>query len=136
MLKSNRSPPRIRFIEIGKISIRDHDLVDLEWINAFHRVLPSTVRYGNFIVSFLPREYSGYPEGRTLDIVVIHQPPEEQRLPLQAGFPSQNTCYRQIHPLIARQHKIFELNGKTDRVKVDPLNADGIPFQTVVYLAL
>src|SRR5262249_36926652 len=136
MLKSNRSPSRIRFIEIGEISICDHDLVDLEWINAFHRILPSTVRYGNFIVSFLPRKHSGYPEGRMLDIVVIHQPPEEQRLPLQACSPSRNTDHGQIHLLIARQHKIFELNGKTDRVKADAFDADGVPFQTVVYLAL
>src|SRR5262245_66552276 len=135
MLKSKRSL-RIRFVEIGEISIRDHDLVDLEWINAFHCILPSTVRYGNFIVGFLRRECSGYPEGWTLDIVVIHQPPEEQRLPLQTCSPSRNTGYGQIHPLIARQHKIFELKSKTDRVKTDPLDRDGVPFQTVIDLAL
>src|SRR5215510_8249620 len=135
MLKSKRSL-WIRFVEIGEISIRDHDLVDLEWINAFHCILPSTVSYGNFIFSFLPREHSGYSEGRTLDIVVIHQPPEEQRFTLQTRSPSRNTGYGQIHSLIARQHKIFELKGKTDRVKVGPLDTDGVPFQTVIDLAL
>src|SRR5215467_1932893 len=100
MLKSNRSPPRIRFIEIGEIGIRDHDLVDLQWINALHRILPSTVRYGHFIFSFLPREHSGYPEGRPLDILVIHEPPEEQRLPLQARTLSRNSDPEHIHPLI------------------------------------